>query len=273
MSDYYQILGVPRNANQDDIKKAYRKLANRYHPDKETGNEEKFKEVRKAYEILSDSEKRTRYDRFGESGLNQHARSNSDINDFVRDIFRNMSGFENSTNNFHVNADGVIQIIEIPITTMIHGGKHNFIQMIPQRSGFGIRLHRSAITLDIKPNTKVDERITINQLGEKYQFIIKPKSTNDIIVQGLNLIVSQQFKLFDVLLCKKIEIKTPTEQTINLKIPENLQDGSAIRLTGMGLVNTLGQQGDLFVEADIQIPTLTKEQQEKLETFIQKNNL
>lgn len=64
MKDYYQILGVSRNASQDEIKKAYRKLAHKYHPDK-GGDEKKFKEINEAYQVLSDKEKRTQYDQFG----------------------------------------------------------------------------------------------------------------------------------------------------------------------------------------------------------------
>src|SRR3989344_7928235 len=63
--DYYQILGVEKNATNDDIKKAYYKLAHRYHPDKGGGDEKKFKEINEAYKILSDKEKRQQYDQFG----------------------------------------------------------------------------------------------------------------------------------------------------------------------------------------------------------------
>ena len=64
MKDYYQILGVPKNASQEEIKKAYYKLAHKYHPDK-GGDEKKFKEINEAYQVLSDKEKRAQYDRFG----------------------------------------------------------------------------------------------------------------------------------------------------------------------------------------------------------------
>ena len=69
--DYYKILGIPRNASEDDIKKAYRKLALKYHPDKNKapGAEEKFKEVAEAYEVLSDKRKRDIFDQCGEEGL------------------------------------------------------------------------------------------------------------------------------------------------------------------------------------------------------------
>src|SRR3989339_2189326 len=65
MKNYYKILGVEKEASEEDIKKAYRKLAHEYHPDKAGGNANKFKEISEAYEILSDREKRTKYDRFG----------------------------------------------------------------------------------------------------------------------------------------------------------------------------------------------------------------
>ena len=70
--DYYEILGVTRNANESEIKKAYRQMALKYHPDKNPGNkeaEEKFKEAAEAYEVLSNAEKRARYDQFGHDGL------------------------------------------------------------------------------------------------------------------------------------------------------------------------------------------------------------
>ena len=67
--DYYEVLGVSKTVSSDEIKKAYRKLAIKYHPDKEGGSEEKFKEINEAYEVLKDSDKRSRYDQFGHAGV------------------------------------------------------------------------------------------------------------------------------------------------------------------------------------------------------------
>ena len=70
--DYYEVMGIPRNASEDEIKKAYRKLAKQYHPDLHPGDkdaEAKFKELNEAYEVLSDKEKKARYDQFGHAGV------------------------------------------------------------------------------------------------------------------------------------------------------------------------------------------------------------
>ena len=94
--DYYEILGVDKSASEDEIKKAYRKVAIKYHPDKNPDNpeaEDKFKEAAEAYEILSDSEKKARYDRFGHQGMNgggfsgQGGMSMEDIFSQFGDIF------------------------------------------------------------------------------------------------------------------------------------------------------------------------------------------
>ncbi len=96
--DYYEILGIPRTASVDDVKKSYRKLAMKYHPDRNPGNkdaEEKFKEATEAYEVLSDQDKRSRYDRFGHEGVRQgadfHDWSHSNPND-IFSVFNDIFG-------------------------------------------------------------------------------------------------------------------------------------------------------------------------------------
>ena len=97
MADYYDILGVSRDADKEEIKRAYRRLARKYHPDvnKEPGSEERFKEINRAYEVLSEPETRARYDRFGEAGVNGPGMGFGDIGDMgFADIFESFfSGF------------------------------------------------------------------------------------------------------------------------------------------------------------------------------------
>ena len=99
MSDYYQLLGIPRDASSDDIKKAYRKLAIKYHPDKNQGGsketEDRFKEATEAYEVLRDAEKRSVYDRYGEQGLKRSPGGGAgfDFTDAIEVFMRDFGGF------------------------------------------------------------------------------------------------------------------------------------------------------------------------------------
>ena len=97
MMDYYKILGVERSASTDEIKKAYRKLAHQFHPDKKGGNETKFKEINEAYQVLSDLKKRGQYDRFGTSGFGGGSDKGFDGFDFG-----NFGGF-NREADFDIN--------------------------------------------------------------------------------------------------------------------------------------------------------------------------
>ena len=91
--DYYEILGVQKNATKDDLKKAYRKLAMQYHPDRNPGDkesEEKFKEAAEAYEILNNDDKRAKYDRFGHDGVRGSGYGSQGFSD-INDIFSHFS--------------------------------------------------------------------------------------------------------------------------------------------------------------------------------------
>ena len=98
--DYYEVLGVARNANQTEIKQAFRKLAREYHPDvsKHQDAEERFKEINEAYDVLSDDEKRARYDRFGHAGVQGNGFGNAGAAGF--------GGFEEIFEEFFSNLGG-----------------------------------------------------------------------------------------------------------------------------------------------------------------------
>lgn len=100
MKNYYQILGVEKSASKDEIKKAFRKLAHQYHPDKKGGDEGKFKELNEAYQVLSDDQKRAQYDRFGSTGGGFNAGANMGGFDFSGFDFSNFAGGENMEFDF-----------------------------------------------------------------------------------------------------------------------------------------------------------------------------
>ena len=107
MADYYETLGVSRDADKEDIKQAYRRLARKYHPDvnKEPGAEERFKEINRAYEVLSEPEMRARYDRFGEAGIGGAAagaggfQDFGDFGGFAADIFESFFSIRSYANS------------------------------------------------------------------------------------------------------------------------------------------------------------------------------
>jgi DnaJ family protein A protein 2 len=119
-NDYYSLLGVDKSVSDKDLKKAYKKLAMKYHPDRNKDNKEyaeaKFKEISKAYNVLSDPNKRETYDKFGEEGLNGQMPSNFNPQDMFNDIFGNMGGFFGGMKNTKQETKKSVMKYEVVIT-------------------------------------------------------------------------------------------------------------------------------------------------------------
>jgi len=174
--DYYEVLGVPRTATADDIKKAYRKLARKYHPDVNPGDqsaEEKFKQVGEAYEVLSDPEKRKRYDQLGEhwkggadftpppgweggrvefgdfSDLFGAERSTGGFSDFFETLFGSRRG-RRSGAGFAMRGQDVEAAIELSLEEAHHGTTRTITlqttAVCPTCNGSGVREHQPCAT-------------------------------------------------------------------------------------------------------------------------------
>ena len=143
--DYYEVLGIDRNASASEIKKAYRKLAKKYHPDTNPGDKEaeaKFKEVTEAYEILSDSEKKAQYDQYGHAAFEQGAGGfngggfggfdfGGDMGDIFGDIFGNMFGGGKKsrfTGGFHQDVCSVEEAVAEQDRLIVRHRDHIFVQ-------------------------------------------------------------------------------------------------------------------------------------------------
>ncbi len=133
--DYYVVLGVSRSATQEEIKKAYRQQALKYHPDKNPGDpeaEEKFKEAAEAYEVLSDPEKRSRYDQFGHagvggasSGFGGGGMNIEDIFEHFGDIFGGFgfSGFGGGRSGGHTRGSNISVRVKLTLSEIAHGAR------------------------------------------------------------------------------------------------------------------------------------------------------
>ena len=285
----YETLEVSPNATNDEIKKSYRRLARKYHPDinKEKDAEEKFKEINAAYEILSDEKKRKQYDQFGDSmfgGQNFHdfarGQGNVDLDDILSQIFGGggfsqgtggFGGFESfggfggfggrSQPNLDINAQ-----ITIPFSTAILGGKHN-INL--QNQNFDIKIPagiRDGETIRLRGKGKTMG----NQSGDvllKVSVAPHPQYSQD----GDNLTKKFDLPLKTALFGGKVEIET-LYKTITLKVPKNTKNNQRFRVKELGAYNRKSKtNGDLYLEANIILPdvdSLPKELTKALEKYL-----
>jgi curved DNA-binding protein len=294
--DYYQILGVKKDASQDEIKKAYRKLAMKYHPDHTKGDkgaEEKFKKISEAYAVLSDKEKRKEYDTFGSEGFRQRFSQEDifrgfDFGDIFRefgfgggDFFSGRSGGRRfnfgggSSYNFgggqqQAQIKGSDLVYELPLTlrevaagtskvvTLQHqGGTENLTVKIPAGFVTGKKLRLAG-----KGNPSPYG-------GPAGDLFIKSKVLNDPVFDAENqdLYLNRELKLSEAILGTTISVPTIDDKQLSLKIPAGTKHGTKMRLSGHGLPSMKGnKKGDLFVRIQVSIPKhLTAEQRKYVE--------
>jgi curved DNA-binding protein len=266
----YETLGVNQNASADEIKKAYRRLARKYHPDinKEAGAEDKFKEINAAYEILSDEKKRKQYDTYGDNmfgGQNFHDFANSqggaDLNDILRNIFGGsfgggFGGFGSRNSGFGGFGDfgqapdlDVNAKITIPFETAVLGGKH--------------KLSYNGETFDIKVPAGIDqnEKMRIKDKGRAFQgqrgdlFLTVNIAPSSIYKrEGINLEKNFDVPLKTALFGGKVKIPT-FEKEVTIKISQDTKQGQKFRLKGYGVTNRkTGEKGDMYVLANVILP-------------------
>ena len=266
----YDTLEVSENASAEEIKKAYRKLARKYHPDvnKDPSAEEKFKEINAAYEVLSNPEKKQQYDQYGDSmfgGQNFHdfARgqgSNVDLDEILRQMFGGAGGFNRggfSQSGFggfggfnEPDLDTNAQTT-IPFDIAVIGGKQH------------ISLNSDSFDVKIPEGIEDGQKIRAKGKGKSYR-----GQTGDLILK-INVAPSPEYtrdgdtltKYFDVplktaLFGGKIEIKT-IHKDITLKIPQNTKQNQKFRVKELGVLNRkAGVKGDLYLKANIVLPKI-----------------
>lgn len=263
----YETLGVSENASADEIKKSYRKLARKYHPDinKEKEAEEKFKEINAAYEILSDEKKRSQYDQFGDNmfggqNFSDFARSQGsggiNLDDILSQIFGNSGGFGAGANSFGFGggfgfeADLDIQAnLTIGFSTAVLGGKQH------------INLQNDSFDIKIPAGISNNETIRIRGKGKsgrngRGDLLLKITVAQDpeYTREDDNLTKNFDLPLKTALFGGKVTIPTLYKE-VNLKIPANTKNSQRFRIKELGVKNRKsGHMGDLFLKANIILP-------------------
>lgn len=253
--DYYDILGVPRSASQDEIKKAFRKLAHQHHPDKSGGNEALFKEINEAYGTLSDPEKRAQYDRFGQSfsGGNGGGASSGgwdfgqyggngnikfDFGDGFEDIFSGVFGGGQSGRS---KRGQDIQVdVEISFEEMVNGVRKS------------ISLRKMAVCSECqgaggKPGAKED---TCKRCDGRGRIQKQVQSIFGVMAQVVTCDACHGKGKTYAESCHTCHGAGRSQQseTIEVNIPAGVQDGQAVSLEGRGAAGEYGARpGDLFV--------------------------
>ena len=253
MADYYEILGVSKNATKDEIKSAFRKKARTLHPDvnKAPDAEEKFKELGKAYETLMDDNKRATYDRYGEDGLKNagfdtggpFAGGFGDLNDIFNSFFGGMGGFGfggRPDPNAPVEGDDLRLDIEIEFEQAVFGCekeiKFDHLELCPSCNGTGAEKGSKPVTCPTCHGSGQVKQVMRTPLGSIAQIVTCPDC------HGAGKKITNPCKA-----CKG-HGKIQKEKKINIKIPAGVDNMSKIRVSHEGDAGTNGgPAGDLYV--------------------------
>lgn len=267
----YETLGVAPGASEDEIKKAYRRLARKYHPDinKEPGAEEKFKEINAAYEILSDGQKRQQYDAYGDSmfgnqSFHDFARgqggANFDLNDILNQVFGGgFGGFGGARGGQNRGFDsrfgfGGVDLdisarLNVPFETAVLGGTQS-ISIEGDRMDIRIP---AGITEGETLRVRGRGRSMQNQRGDLLLRIhVEPSS--EYVREGDDLEKSLNISLKTAVFGGKVQVRT-LEKEVGLKVPAGTKCGQRFRVREAGVVNRKsGQRGDLYLKVQVAIP-------------------
>ncbi|MBS1564810.1 MAG: J domain-containing protein [Bacteroidetes bacterium] len=291
--DYYSILGVDKKASQEDIKKAYRKLAVKYHPDKNPGDkkaEESFKQISEAYEVLSDAEKRKNYDTYGDPrgpmqgqagpggqygpGGNPFGGGQSyHFEGDPSDMFGEGEGFGDFFESFFGSARGNGRKGRKPRNADLHAE----MTITPEEAFHGaaktFSINNNNIRIRLKPGTYEGLQVRLPgkagastdkaPAGDLYITIHVAQHPN-YEINAENIRQKITVDLFTAVLGGEQEVVT-LAGTLKIKIPAGTQHGRVMRLKGKGMpiYGKEGQFGDLFLSIGVQLPEkLTEEQKE-----------
>ena len=301
--DYYKTLGVPRTASTDEIKKAFRKLARKYHPDA-GGSEAKFKEINEAYEVLSDDKKRKLYDQYGTANENQIPRGWGGGNVNVDDIFGGAGG-----------AGGFGSWSDILESIRRGEGAFGTEWDFGDFGGQGGRRARAQKGKDMNVTLNVtfdeafrgtEKRVTVRIPGKSTSETLTVKvpagavdggrlrfrgkggpgqnggEAGDLLIttkiephpyftrDGANVLVDVPVTVAEAALGASVVVPAPDGTKVRVKIPAGTQTGAKLTVRGKGAPRVKGSgTGDLLIKVDVRVPkTMNEEQRKAMERFL-----
>ncbi len=291
--DYYQTLGIPRDASQEQIRKAYRRQARRYHPDvsKEQGAAEKFKKINEAYEVLKDPEKRRKYDALGQNWKqgeefrpppgwgSRFAGGGAEYFEFDPHQF---AGFEGARRGGRAGTGVFSSFFEElfggggaftgfeergPQAAAIQETEINLpLSEVYSRSSPEVSLSHDGtqrrLRVTIPPGTKDGSTIRLAGQGSRAagglsgDLYLRVRISPDpfFMVHGYDLHSRLSLPAWDCVLGTEADLRLPDGKRLSLKIPPGTQSGKRLRVRGKGLVKQDGQRGDLYVEIRAAVP-------------------
>jgi DnaJ-class molecular chaperone len=304
--DYYAILGVSKTASDKEIRQAYRKLARELHPDVNPDKtvQERFKDVNEAYEVLSDAQKRQKYDRFGSAGgasvdfddlfgggrprtrtgtaddlediLGRHTSGRAGgggFSDFFESLFGSGSGTPGSSTRRTASTSRKGRDVEQPIHVTIEeafAGATRVIELADERTGKSKRI-------EVKLPAGVTDGSRVRIAGQGAPGVIGGAAGDLYLVvsmtpsplftrEGNDLRVKVPASLTTAILGGEIQVPTPKGSKLALKIPAETQNGRVFRLRGQGMPKLGGkdERGDLFAEVQVQLPEKLTDRQRAL---------
>ncbi|WP_127942595.1 DnaJ C-terminal domain-containing protein [Mycoplasma sp. ATU-Cv-703] len=278
--DYYQSLGVDRNASEHEIKRAFRKLAMRYHPDrnKEPDAEAKFKEINEAYEVLSDPQKRSRYDQYGHAAFDQSAGfggfefegfgsfDGMDINDIFSSFFGGGFGQSSRRPRRGANIQGQITI---QFLDAIFGKK--MVQKLDK--WVNDRLERVETTIEIPAGISDGQAIIFKGYGQRghnggpsgdLYLVVRIAKHKYYERDNYNIHLEIPVSAFDILQEKTLEVPTPYGKE-KIKLRSDYDSKTTIKLAKKGVPSMRHHfVGDLIVHLKIYLPSLPRRQSEQI---------
>lgn len=279
--DFYEILGVSKTASPDELKKAYRKLAIQFHPDKNKTKEaeEKFKEINQAYEVLSDPQKRASYDQVGRAGFDAGAGAGGPYGGFGQQS----GGYGPFTYSYSSGGGG---------QDFDFGGFSDPFEIFEQffGGGFAKRKPRYSISIDFMDAVHgVTKKVSIDGKAQNikipagvndgtriqfqdYDVVVSVRSNSKFHREGNDILTEKDISLVQAVLGATVDVET-VHGTVKLRVPEGSQPDSLIRIKGKGVPKVRGGgNGDHFVRLKVVVPNkVNTKQKELLEEFDQES--